>query len=100
MKHEVTADAVKYWLLGDPRSEDEQARIGMLNLRGMSIADLGRTARLSSASIYKYLSGKSFPTEENLQRICTALHVPYAEGAANCRVSKVGRPFKNSTAAH
>lgn len=88
-------ETFKKWLLGDPEARDEKAQIGLLTLRGFSIAELSRESRLGVVSIYSYISGRRRPTPETLRRVCDALHVPYSEGLKHIKPSKMGRPFKN-----
>lgn len=87
-------ESFKRWLLGDPESEDEGKQIGLLNLRGFSIRNVAREAKISAASIYGYIAGHKRPTPNNLHRLCKALDVPYQEGLKHIKPSKMGRPFK------
>lgn len=59
---------------------------------GISLERLSQLAEVSRASLYKWMADDDRPSEEAMQRVCSALGVDLIEGMNQYTPKKRGRP--------
>ena len=70
---------------------------GLLALRGMTVEQLARAAKLTRTAIYSYIEAKCTPTVPTLRRICEALGAQFQEALNYCTPVPIGRPRRQSS---
>ena len=85
------------WLLGDPHAEEENKRLGLLRVKGLSVEALARKMGLTRMAVYRYLTDQGRPSLKSLMKMCEILEVPLADGASYVTHRNPGRQWKRKS---
>jgi transcriptional regulator with XRE-family HTH domain len=69
----------------------ENAQLGLLHQKELSVEEFARKIGLTRASVYYYIDGRHCPSMKTLRLICEVLDISFEEGLRYCTPVEPGR---------